>query len=106
MPQFLQACEAEGFSLQTVYRAAPSAPAPVELYEFSKGGREGFRGVPVAENDSALHEESASGDDGGVGAGLVSNSDGAAVGGSTGGDADEGEVGSVSEEAVSEGTAR
>ncbi|CAM9424455.1 unnamed protein product [Ectocarpus fasciculatus] len=45
VPQFLRACEAEGFSLQTVYRAAPSAPAPVELYEFSKGE---FRGEAVA----------------------------------------------------------
>ncbi|CAN0388550.1 unnamed protein product, partial [Hapterophycus canaliculatus] len=51
VPEFLEACEAEGFSLQMVYRAAPDAPAPVELYEFSKAGREGFRGVPVSESD-------------------------------------------------------
>ncbi len=47
VPEFLKACEAEGFSLQMVYRAAPNAPAPVELYEFSKAGPGGFRGVAV-----------------------------------------------------------
>ncbi|CBJ30547.1 conserved unknown protein [Ectocarpus siliculosus] len=53
VPEFLRACEAEGFSLQTVYRAAPSAPAPVELYEFSKGV---FRGeaVAVVESDGGM----------------------------------------------------
>ncbi|CAM9870625.1 unnamed protein product [Scytosiphon promiscuus] len=51
VPEFLEACKAEGFSLQMVYRAAPDAPAPVELYEFSKAGPEGFRGVAVAEID-------------------------------------------------------
>ncbi|CAB1118621.1 unnamed protein product [Ectocarpus sp. CCAP 1310/34] len=53
VPDFLRACEAEGFSLQTVYRAAPSASAQVELYEFSKGV---FRGeaVAVVESDGGM----------------------------------------------------
>lgn len=114
VPRFLKACEAEGFALQMVYRAGPSAPAPVELYEFSKGGREGFRGVPVAESDSG-HEaeaeaagESAGGGDGGGKAGLVGDDNGGAAGvGCSGGDAGEGEVSSVSsKEAVSESTTR
>lgn len=116
VPRFLKACEAEGFTLQMVYRAAPSAPAPVELYEFSKGGREGFRGVPVADNDSsndveAEEEEEAAGEcaggcEGGGKAGLVGDSDGATAVGGNGGGADESEVGSVREEAVSESSAR
>lgn len=114
VPEFLKACEAEGFSLQMVYRAAQSAPSPVELYEFSKGGREGFRGVPVAESDSGdgakaeAAGEFAGGCDGGGKGGLVGDGDGAAAVGCGGGDADEGEVevGSVSEEAASGSGAR
>lgn len=79
VPQFLRACEAEGFSLQTVYRAAPGAPAPVELYEFSKGE---FRGeaVAVVESDSDME-----GDDGkgksmeGEGSGALEVADGGSV---------------------------
>lgn len=47
VPRFLDACQAEGFALQMVYRAAPDAAAPVELYELSKGGQDLFRGVAV-----------------------------------------------------------
>lgn len=115
VPQFLKACKAEGFSLQMVYRAAPSAPAPVELYEFSKGGREGFRGVPVAESDRGNEVEAeksggdcAGGGEGGGKAGVVGDSDGdrSAGVGRGGGGADEGEVGVVREEGVSETTSR
>lgn len=93
VPEFLRACEAEGFSLQVVYRAVPSAPAPVELYEFSKGGRGGFRGVPVAESDSGDEAEAAGECTGGdAEGGIVDDGAGAAVVGCSGGDADEGEV--------------
>lgn len=112
VPRFLEACEAEGFSLQMVYRAAPSAPAPVELYEFCKGGGEGFRGVPVAESDSGIEvaakEEAVGECVGGGKAGLVGDGDdGAAVVGCSGGDdAGGGGVGAVREEGVSESAAR
>lgn len=108
VPRFLKACQAEGFSLQMVYRAAASAPAPVELYEFSKGGKEGFRGVPVAESDSGIEVEVKEAALGGCArggdAGLVGDSDdAAAVVGCSGG---EGEVGAVRAEGISESAAR
>lgn len=113
VPQFLKACKAEGFSLQMVYRAAPSAPAPVELYEFSKGAREGFRGIPVAESDCVNRVEAvesvgecAGGGEGGGKAGEVGFSDGATVVGRSGGDADEGEVGASREEGILESAPR
>eukprot|EP00903_Cladosiphon_okamuranus_P013178 g12291.t1 len=104
VPQFLKACEAEGFSLQMVYRAAASAPAPVELYEFSKGGRKGLRGVPVAESDSGKEvqaekpggECAGGGGEGSGKAGLVGDSEGSAIVGRCSGGADEDEGGVLS----------
>lgn len=61
VPRFLAACRAEGFALQIVFRAAQGAPAPVELYEFSKDGRKGFRGAAVSSDcraAEAVHPES------------------------------------------------
>lgn len=42
VPGFLDAIKLEGFGLQMVFRAFP-----VELYEFSKGGAQAFRGVAL-----------------------------------------------------------
>lgn len=68
VPRFLDACEAEGFERRMVYRSAPGAPAPIELYELSKGGQEGFRGVAVESEDVSSSEvDGGDGDDDGEG---------------------------------------
>lgn len=52
VPRFLDACAAEGFSRRMVYRSAPEASAPIELYELSQGGEAGMRGVAVDSDDN------------------------------------------------------
>lgn len=44
---FIQACRTAGFATRMVYRSTPEAAAPVELYEFSKGGDARIRGEDV-----------------------------------------------------------
>ena len=66
VPRFLDACKAEGFERRMVYRSAPGAPAPIELYELSKGGQQGFRGVAV-ESDDVNSLDVDNGGDGGDG---------------------------------------
>lgn len=51
--KFLDACLAEGFTSQMVYRAAPDAPAPVELYELRKRGPVGHRGTAIVNDVDA-----------------------------------------------------
>lgn len=65
VPRFLDACEAEGFERRMVYRSEPGAPAPIELYELSKGGQEGFRGVAVESEDDSSSEVDGDGGGGG-----------------------------------------
>lgn len=36
--KFLERCRAAGFETRLVFRASGDAPAPVEVYELSKGG--------------------------------------------------------------------
>lgn len=57
VPQFLEACTSEGFALQMVFKAVKGSPSPVELYEFSKGGQEGFRGLAVEVGDDSAGVE-------------------------------------------------
>ena len=75
VPRFLDACEAEGFERRMVYRSAKGAPSPIELYELTKGGQEGFRGVAVEGVDSSSELEG-SDDGGGGGGGDESDGDG------------------------------